>query len=239
MKKIFLSIFLFSSVIFADTINILAAANLSKVLEEIKQDFLLTHKNHQINISYLSSGKAYAQIKNNAPIDLFISADLAYPQKLFEEKLSTQPQIYAQGILVLWSKTNKIDSLQDLLDQNIKNIALPNPELAPYGRAAKEVLEKTHLYKSLESKISQATSISQAHQWVESKNAQAGFGALSLIDKKDLEVSFIIIDTHLYTPIKQALVLTNIGKEKSLAKEFATFILNSQELFKKYGYLAP
>ncbi|WP_104697071.1 MULTISPECIES: molybdate ABC transporter substrate-binding protein [unclassified Helicobacter] len=239
MKKLLLSFMLLCSTTFADTINILAAANLSKVLEEIKENFLKQHKTHQIHISFLSSGKAYAQIKNNASVDLFISADTSYPQKLFEDNLASKPQVYAQGILVLWSKTTKLQNLDNLLEVDIKKIALPNPNLAPYGRAGKEVLEKTGLYKQIQDKLIQATSISQAHQWVESKNAQAGFGALSLIDKDNPEVSFIIIDPSLYTPIKQALSITKSGQTKQLAKDFANFILHSQDIFKKYGYLVP
>lgn len=239
MKKVLFSFIIFCSLSFADTINVLAAANLSKVLEEIKENFLKQHQGHQIHISFLSSGKAYAQIKNNAPIDLFVSADTDYPQRLFEDNLASKPKVYAQGILVLWSRDTKIQDLNSLLAPNIKNIALPNPDLAPYGRAGKEVLEKTNLYTKLQHKLVQATSISQAHQWVESKNSQAGFGALSLIDKDDSQVSFIIIDPKLYTPIKQALNITKLGEAKQLAKDFADFILDSQDTFKKYGYLVP
>ena len=236
--KLFLSLFLLiSTFVFGESIHILAAANLAKVLDEIKINYLKNHPNDQIDISYLASGKAYAQIKNQAPVDLFVSADTSYPEKLYQEKLSSRPTIYAQGILVLFSKTQKITSINDTL--RAKNIALPNPDLAPYGRAANEALNKLNLKQKISSSIRQATSISQAHQWVETKNCDMGFGALSLIDKNDPQMSFIQIDSKLYQPINQALIITNRGEKNNLARDFAKFIINSKTTFKKYGYIIP
>ena len=240
MKKFFVFLLLCVGIsLHAESINVLAAANLSKALEEVKQAYLKEHPQDSINITFISSGKAYAQIKNQAPIDLFVSADTSYPQKLHDDGLSTEPIVYAQGVLVLWSKDQKIENLNSLLDDAIANIALPNPDLAPYGRAGLEALEQAKLVAKLTPKLRQATSVAQAHQWVESKNSQAGFGALSLIDPEDKQASVWIVDSSLYSPIKQALTLTNQGKDKKLARDFAQFILNSQEILKKYGYLAP
>ncbi len=231
-------IFLFFTLLFtlkAETFHILAAANLSKALEKIKQEYIKKHKNVNFSISYLASGKAYAQILNGAKVDIFISADTFYPEKLYEAKLASKPIVYAQGVLVLFSKTNKIDSPQALLEA--KNIALPNPDLAPYGRAAKEVMQKLELYEKLEPSLRIATSISQAHQWVDTKNCDLGFGALSLIDPTN--TYFIRLDPLLYTPINQALSITKQGENKALVKDFVNFILTSTEIFKSYGYLIP
>lgn len=239
MKKsilFLLSCFVFG---FAENINVLAAANLSKVLDNIKTKYLETHPDHTINITYIASGKAYAQIKNQAPIHLFVSADISYPQKLFNEKLATKPQVYAQGVLVLWSKKISIQDLNTLLDSKITNIALPNPELAPYGRAAKQAMERTQIYSKISHKIAQATSISQAHQWIENQNCEIGFDALSLIILNNKDISFIKVDPNLYDPIEQALTLTNLGATSPLAQDFANFILESKQTFKQYGYLVP
>ncbi|MDO7253018.1 molybdate ABC transporter substrate-binding protein [Helicobacter cappadocius] len=242
MKKIILCSILVLGMLFAKEANIAAAANLQYVLQEISKEFLLTHKNDKLNISYSSSGKAYAQISQSAPVDLFVSADEEFPQKLYmEKKTLDKPQIYAQGVLVLWSANPKIKihTLEDLDQKDIFHIAIPNPELAPYGRAAKEVLQKTKLYDLVKSKLINASSISQAHQFVSSGNAEVGFGALSLIDKKDKKISYIIVDKSFYAPINQALVLTNYGKNNSLAKEFKEFILSTKakKIFQKYGYI--
>lgn len=242
MKRVIFCLCLVFGVVFGREANIAAAANLQYVLGEILKDFLLTHKNDKLNISYSSSGKAYAQILESAPIDLFISADEEFPLKLYEEKKTPQkPQVYAQGVLVLWSANPKIKitALENLVQKDISHIAIPNPKLAPYGRAAQEALEKTKLYDVLKPKLINATSISQAHQFVSTGSAEAGFGALSLIDKKDNKISYIIIDRSLYIPINQALVLTNYGKKNTLAKEFEAFILSSEakKIFQKYGYI--
>ncbi|PAF42431.1 molybdate ABC transporter substrate-binding protein [Helicobacter sp. 11S02596-1] len=242
MKKIFLASLLLVGVLFGREIHVAAAANLAYALGEIQKEFLSTHPGDKINIGYSSSGKAYAQIIQGAPIDLFVSADREFPHKLFMEgKTPQKEKVYAQGVLVLWSADPKIKitSLEMLTDKNIVHIAIPNPELAPYGRAAKESLEKTHLASKIKSKLINASSISQAHQFVATGNAQAGFGALSLIDKQDKNVSYILVDKSLYAPIDQALVLTEHGKDNALAKEFEAFILSpkAQAIFKKYGYI--
>lgn len=242
MKKIVFCLCLAFGVIFAREANVAAAANLQYVLGEISKQFLLTHQGDKLNISYSSSGKAYAQISQSAPIDLFISADEEFPLKLYDEKKTPQkPIIYAQGVLVLWSANPKIKitALKNLTQKDISHIAIPNSKLAPYGRAAQEALEKTKLYEAIKSKLINATSISQAHQFVSTLSAEAGFGALSLIDKKDKNISYIIVDKSLYAPINQALVLTNYGKENALAKEFEAFVLSKEakKIFQKYGYI--
>lgn len=234
MRFIALFFTLFFS-LYAEKIHVLAAANLSKVLEEIKQEYTKTHKDAEISISYLASGKAYAQIKNGAKIDLFVSADTFYPEKLYEEKLGEKPEVYAQGVLVLFSKTKQVDSMDSLLDA--KNIALPSPDLAPYGRAAKESMENLRIYDRLKDKLRIASSISQAHQWVDTQNCDLGFGALSLIDPKT--TSFIKVDSSLYAPILQALSITKYGSKKSEVQEFTKFILDSKKIFENYGYIVP
>lgn len=215
------------------SIHILAAANTHRVLEDIKSRYIKLNPKAQIFISYASSGSAYAQIKNQAPIDLFISADLFYPQKLYEEGLADKPIIYAQGVLVLLSKTMQIQSIKDVLKG--KNISIANPNLAPYGRAAKEVLQNLDFLKKISTSIRLAASISQVHQWIDTKNSDIGFGALSLVEKNNIHV--LKIDPSLYSPIQQALVLTKKGSQNPLAQDFTRFLLHSKDLFKKYGYI--
>lgn len=142
-------------------------------------------------------------------------------------------------MLVLWSENLKIDSLEILKDPKIKRIAMANPKLASYGKASMEVLDHLKLTPSLESKIVYGASISQAHQFVATKNAQMGFGALSLIDKKDKNLSYFIIDKALYSPIEQALIATKNGANNPLAKVFKDFLFSpkARVIFKEYGYI--
>lgn len=248
MKKLLIALGLLGIIgfgmLFGREASIAAAANLKLTLGEIEKVFLSTHKGDKLHISYSASGKFYAQIINGAPIDLFISADTDYPEKLVSaHQTPEKEQVYAQGLLVLWSANPKIKitSLENLTDKKITHLVLPNPDLAPYGRAGKEALEKSRLYDVLKNKLINASSISQAHQFVSSGAGEAGFGAFSLIDKKDKNVSYILVDKSLYSPINQALVLTNHGKDNALAKEFKDFILSpeAKKIFEKYGYVVP
>ncbi|WP_418904540.1 molybdate ABC transporter substrate-binding protein [Helicobacter cetorum] len=221
-------------------LKIAAAANLTHALKAIIEEFQKEHPKDIISTSFGSSGKLYTQITQNAPFDLFISADVARPKKLYDEKITPfKEEVYAKGVLVLWSKDFKINSLEILKDSKIKHITMANPKLAPYGKASLEVLEHLKLTPSIQSKIIYGTSISQAHQFVLSGNAQIGFGALSLIDKKDKNLSYFIIDKALYSPIKQALVITKHGANSPLAKVFKDFLFTpkAQAIFKKYGYI--
>ncbi|GAA8874970.1 molybdate ABC transporter substrate-binding protein [Helicobacter pylori] len=206
----------------------------------LNKEFQKEHSKDAISVSFNSSGKLYAQIIQNAPFDLFIAADIARPKKLYDEKITPfKEEVYAKGVLVLWSENLKIDSLEILKDPKIKRIAMANPKLAPYGKASMEVLDHLKLTPSLKSKIIYGASVSQAHQFVATKNAQIGFGALSLMDKKDKNLSYSIIDKALYSPIEQALITTKNGANNPLAKVFKDFLFSpkARAIFKEYGYI--
>lgn len=228
----------------AEEIKVLAAASLKYVLEEIKTDFLENKKGDKIEISYISSGKAYAQIKNGSPTHLFVAADVSYPAKLYEEKLApSKEEIYAKGKLVLWSNNEnfKIKEFSDILNPKITHIAIPNPKVAPYGRASMEALEATKMLEKVQAKFVTGESIGAATTYVESKNAEVGFTALSMLGDSGINtstMSYVAIDEKLYKPIEQALVITNYGKDSKFAKDFKDYILskNAKEKFVKFGY---
>ncbi|WDL69750.1 molybdate ABC transporter substrate-binding protein [Helicobacter winghamensis] len=235
---------IFSLSVQAEEIKVLAAASLKYVLEEIKTDFLENKKGDKIEISYISSGKAYAQIKNGSPTHLFVAADVSYPAKLYEEKLApSKEEIYAKGKLVLWSNNEnfKIKEFSDILNPKITHIAIPNPKVAPYGRASMEALEATKMLEKVQAKFVTGESIGVATTYVESKNAEVGFTALSMLGDSGINtstMSYVAIDEKLYKPIEQALVITNYGKDSKLAKDFKDYILskNAKEKFVKFGY---
>ncbi|BCZ16925.1 Molybdenum ABC transporter ModA [Helicobacter sp. NHP19-003] len=221
---------------FGAQIKVAAAANLSKALVAIKVAFLKNHPKDKVLISFGSSGSLFKQITLDAPYDLFISADKDRPLKLAKGGFTPYPvQVYARGVLVLWSATRPVKSL-DALQDSYDHLAIANPALAPYGRASMEVLKKLHLADTLQLKIAEANSVGQATAYVESKAAQLGFSALSLMDKK---AHYFIVPQEYYSPIEQAMVLTKWGGDKKLAKDFADFILSikGQALLKAHGYL--
>lgn len=227
----------------AEDIMVLAAASLKYVLEDIKKEFLTNRSNDKIEVSYIASGKAYNQIVNGAPVELFIAADTSYPQRLFDSGNATHNvQNYVKGKLVLFTidKNLKLDSLDVLKDSNIHHIAIPNPKLAPYGVAAQQALESAKLWDVIQPKIVLGESIGQATQYVKSGSSEVGFTALSMVIK-DNKAKYLEVNPNSYKPILQAMVITKYGKDSKLAKEFRDFILSSkaQAIFATYGYDKP
>lgn len=233
--KIFFIFIATIGLLLSANLNVQAATNLKYVLEEIKSEFLKNYKSDHIEITFGASSQLYVKISQGLKTDIFISADIGFPQKLFEAKISSKPTIYARGILVLWSNTIKIKNLNHIL--NSKTIAVPNPKTAPYGRATEEALKNSQLYDEVRNRFVQGNSVAKTNQFVVSKAADMGFTALSTI-KFENKANYILIDENLYSPIMQAMTIMNDSSNKELAKRFFDFILSNegQEIFKKYGY---
>lgn len=243
MKKIVLALCFIVGFVSAEEIMVLAAASLKFVLEDIKAEFLKNRSNDSIEISYIASGKAYNQIINGSPAHFFIAADTSYPQKLYDEKQTNdKPQNYVKGKLVLvsYDKSLKLTSLEALKDSKISKIALPNPKLAPYGVAGEESLKKSKLYDDIKHKIVLGESIGQAYQYIKTGASEVGFNALSMVIK-DNNANYLIVDSSLYTPILQAMIVTKNGSDSKLTKDFRDYILSkkAQEIFASYGYDMP
>ena len=224
----------------AGELTILAASNLKNVLEVVKNEFLTIYPDEKITITYLASGKAYAQIKNSFEADLFFSADEDKPQRLFNEGYALlSPQVYAQGKLVLCTASGVNISTPYILktNQQVIHIALANPKLAPYGKAGIEYLKNMGFYSSVEQKLVYGDSIGQALNFVKSGNAEVGLNALSLVIG-DPSFSYLILDPKDYSPINQALIILKNTKNPALARAFARFVLSNdaQEIFESYGY---
>ena len=223
-------------------LNIAVAANMQFAMKELSLSFTeRTGKEVQLMVS--SSGKLNAQIKEGAPYDLFVSADMKYPQDLYEEGLTLGPPIvYAYGKLVLWSAGDEAKAnLMTLKDSNIKHIAMANPKLAPYGMAALEVLMHYQLEESIQHKLVFGESISQCNQFILSKSAELGFTAKSVVlspQMKD-QGNWIDMDDQSYSPIAQGMVIIKHEKRTvELAQEFYLFLLSeqAQDILVKFGY---
>lgn len=252
MKKFILSMFVLANIMFAQDITILAAASLKYVLASVIKDYEVDHKNLNFKVNYIASGKALAQIESGLPADLFVSANQKYPEKLYAEKLGTKPVTYAQGALVLWSnvgveikdlgilksvlKSKKINGIK------LDKIASPDPKLAPYGRAAFEVMKKEGVLAKLEKKkkIVLGKNIGTTTALIKAKAAPLGFTALSvLIGKEGLK--YYVIDKSMYSPINQAYTMTNKGAKRKVVQEFVKYMASPAALkrFKEYGYIIP
>ncbi|HSP85556.1 MAG TPA: molybdate ABC transporter substrate-binding protein [Psychrobacter sp.] len=234
------------------TLRIAAAANLSDVLPEIITGYKTDKKlpAQEIEVTYASSGKLYAQIKAGAPYDLFLSADQEFPAQLVDEMFkgdtSHTPFTYTQGQLSIYSATKPLDVLnQTTLTDLFKNddeskITIANPELAPYGKSAKVYLESQNLYDALteQKRIIKAENIGQAFQYAHTGNVDYGFVAQSQLTAiKAKPEQFITLAPESYPPILQDGLV--IG-DTAAATDFSNYLRSpkGQAYFSKAGYLA-
>jgi molybdate transport system substrate-binding protein len=221
-------------------LSLAVSANMQFAIEEIVAAF---EEETQIpcEIVSSSSGKLSTQILQGAPFDLFISADMEYPLHIYQGgKAKNKPEVYALGKLILWSSSEKEKIHFDFLKQTeCTHIALANPETAPYGQAALQVLKKLHLYEPNKSKFVFGESIAQTNQFIQSKSAQVGFTSLSVVKSPQMiaEKNWIEIPDSLYEPILQGIVQLKSQNETE-ATRFYKFMFSERVkmILAKYGY---
>jgi len=195
-----------------------------------------------LDLVVASSGKLTAQIISGAPFDMFVSADMKYPQTLYKNGFTiSKPETYAYGTLILWTcKDHLPPKISSLSNSEFTHIAIANPKTAPYGKAAMEVLEYYHLKNKLQDKLVYGESISQTNQFIQTKNVDCGFTSKSVIYTPNLSIkgTWTAMDRASYSPIKQGVVILKNGKEKS-AKDFYNFLISKQGqlILEKHGYL--
>jgi len=225
-----------------NTLTIATSANMQFAMDELISEF---SKETGIKCQTIigSSGKLTAQIKEGAPYQLFVSANMKYPNNLFHAGLTTSPpKIYAFGKLILWTVNSSVKpSLSILTQNNIKHIATANPKTAPYGSATIEVLKNIHLYNEVESKLVFGQSIAQTNQFITTKVADLGFTSKSVVLTKKMKGvgNWIEIDSTLYSPIAQGVVILKSKKsELEKATKFYNFLFSSKakEILNNFGY---
>ena len=243
--KLFALLLFISSFLNAGSINIAVAANVSYAIPELTAVFTKTHPDIDVKIILGSSGKLTAQISHGAPYGIFLSANMLYPQSLYEKKIATtKPKVYAKGQLAYLSHKSRDFSLGlELLKQkNISKIAIANPKTAPYGKATKEAMINAGVYNAVKAKLIYGESISQT-LFFTSKAADIGIIAKSALFSKKMaqykeDVHWKTLDSSLYTPIEQGIVLLKYADNNKDYKLFYEFILSKEakNIFIKYGY---
>ncbi|NWG87790.1 MAG: molybdate ABC transporter substrate-binding protein [Hydrogenophilaceae bacterium] len=227
----------------AEDVSVAVAANFTAPMKAIAAEFA-KDTGHQAQLSFGSSGKFYAQIKNGAPFQVFLSADDETPAKL-EQEGATVPGsrfTYAVGTLVLWSRDpNLVDAKGEILRRGgFNKVAIANPKLAPYGKAAIEVLTGMGVLDAVSSKFVQGENIAQTHQFVTSGNAGLGFIALSQVTKDGHLTggSGWIIPDSMHSPIRQDAVLLSSGKDSPAAQALLKYLKGdkARAIIKSYGY---
>jgi molybdate transport system substrate-binding protein len=229
-------------------IHVAAAADLKFAMGELSERFE-KQTGTKVNVTYGSSGNFFSQMPNGAPFDLFFSADIEYPKKLEEAGFAEPGTMYeyAVGRIAIWTPPDaKVDVTRQgwraLLDASIEKIAIANPEHAPYGRAAVAALQKAGIYESVKAKLVYGENISQAAQFVQSGNAQAGIVAMSLAvspamrDGKRWE-----IPAEMHPAIEQGAIVLKDAKNKEAARAFLEFAKGAagRAILAKYGFAFP
>lgn len=239
---------IFSVNLSAGAIKIAVAANVSYAIEDLKKEFSKLHPNTKVKVTLGSSGKLTAQIKNGAPYQLFMSANMKYPKALYNNGIAvTKPIIYAQGSLAYLSSKKRDFSkgIHIMKSSEISRIAVANPKTAPYGKAALEAMKNAGIYNSIKDKYVFAESISQTVSYTVTA-ADIGFIAKSSLYSPKMSmykegINWGTVDTKLYTPINQGIVMLKNGENNSEVKAFYDFILTkkAKKIFKEYGYMVP
>jgi len=223
----------------AAEVKVAVAANFTEPAKEIGALFEKATGNTAV-LSFGATGQFYTQITQDAPFEVFLSADQKTPKKAITEGFALKDSVftYATGKVVLFSKNKDLVKGEETLKEGkFEKIAIANPETAPYGTAGVEVMKKLGVYDALAPKIVQGNNIAQAYQFVDTGNAELGFVALSQVIKKD-EGSRWIVPDDLYSTIAQDAVLLKKGESNPTAKAFLDFLKGKEAraVIEKFGY---
>lgn len=223
----------------AETALAAVAANFADAAQTLAAQFQ-TDTGYQVQITTGSTGKLYAQISQGAPYDLLLSADAATPARLHADGHGT-PTPYAIGILTLWAPNmpTGVDPTVTLQSDQIRHIAIANPDLAPYGQAAVQALNAMEFYDAIKGKIVMGQNIGQTFALVDSGAAEAGFIARSAL--KNAKGYVWDVTTDLYDPIQQDAILLNHGANNAAAIAFLSYLTTpaARAIIAASGYGLP
>ena len=211
-------------------VAVAAASNLSRVFQTVGAEFEKDTGIHPV-FSYGSTATLTRQIENGAPWDVIAAADTEHIEELERRGMlaNGSTAIYATGVLALWipNANSPVRRTEDLTNASIRVIAMAKPELAPYGMAARETLDRLGIRRRVESKLVYAENISMAKQYGVTGNADAVFTALALM-KPDDAGRTIQISESLHQPIRQALGIVAASKNQALARQFADYLVTGK-----------
>ncbi|WP_020597970.1 molybdate ABC transporter substrate-binding protein [Spirosoma panaciterrae] len=242
MKKLLVCLLLCPYLLWGQPLRVAVAANAQFVMEELKTAF---QKKTGVPLEMIvnSSGKLTTQIQQGAPYDVFLSADMAYPQTLYKANLTTAaPIVYAYGSLVLWTAGELPVSatLAVLSNPGVRHIAIANPATAPYGEAAIGYLKAKKWLDKIQAKIVYGESISQVNQYILSGAAEVGFTAKSVVMDPTLAKRGHWVDLPQtgYAPIAQGVVVLKRTTQTKAAEQFLTFLRSpdARRILQKFGY---
>lgn len=228
----------------AESVTVAAASNFKTALDALADEFEAATE-HDVQLVFGSTGKLYAQIRFGAPYDLFLAADQARPERLEEEGMIVPNSrfTYAEGRLVLWSSKPERISEQHLGSPKLNRLAMANPELAPYGLAARQVLQALDLDQQLKQKIVYGESVGQAFAFVRTGNAQLGlvsYAQVLSLPRSQRGYPWMP-PPDLHAPIRQDAVLLTRGSNNPAAEAFHSFLQSAKarDIIAQHGYDLP
>ena len=248
MKKLFPFLFLILSLAtHAQTLRVAVAANTQFVMKALQADF---KRKTGIETQMItgSSGKLAAQIKNGAPYDIFLSADMEFPKTLYHEGFGiNRAKVYALGSLIVCSTSDfDLKNWRSLLTTSkVTKIAVANPVLAPYGKAAEQALRHYGLWGKISTKIVSGESISQVNTYISTGVVSLGFTTEALVHESPdaSKLKWTKIDHNAYKEIQQGMLILTYAKKHNYEKalKFFNYLQSpaAKQLFRKNGYRIP
>lgn len=223
-----------------NTLYVAVASNFAGPAREIARRFT-SETGEPVALSFGSTGQLFAQITQDAPFGVFLSADQETPRELVARGLGADESVftYAIGQLVLYSRVLDLtDGEAVLRGREFGKIALASPMQAPYGRAALEALEGLNLVEALRPRFVEGNNIAQTFQFVETGAAELGFVARSQVSAAGGSVGSVwLVPGNLYAPIRQDAVLLTRAEDDPTARKFMAFVaLEADDVLTRYGY---
>lgn len=231
------------------TLTVAAASNLKDASEALTRSYQDEHPGVEVRVTLGASGAFFAQIKNGAPFDLFLSADREYPAKIVAAGLgkAADERVYAFGRLVAWLAPGSAAPLATkgmaaLADPAVKRIAIANPAVAPFGRAAERAMKAAGVHDAVKEKLVLGNSVAQAAQFATTGAADVAFLPYSLTFGKELAGGRIVpVPEALYPRIEQSGIVLAGAREPELARDFLAFVLSEKgrAILDRFGYGLP
>jgi len=231
-------------------VRVAAAADLKFAFDDLALEFQKNNPGIKVTVTFGSSGNFYAQLSNQAPFDLYLSADIDYPRKLIDSGLALKESefLYAVGQIVVWVPNgSKLDldklGIKAVSDPTVKILAIANPKHAPYGRAAEAALKKFGVYDDVKDRLILGENIAQTAQFVESGSADVGIIALSLALAPAMRDKgrYWTIPLDAYPRLEQGGVILTWAKDMEATQALVAFITGPEGkvILKRYGFMLP
>lgn len=224
-------------------VRVAAAADLSHAFGELATEFQ-AKTGIGLEIELGSSGLLAKQIEQGAPFAMFAAANREYVDQVVKAGKcdAASAHAYARGRIVVWTPDGVAApaTLADLADPRFRKIAIANPDHAPYGKAARQALDKAGVWAKIADRVVLGENIQATMMYAHDHNADAAVVALSLAVVSD-GGAFLPIDPALHDPLDQAMVVCGSGDDAKAARRFADFIASREgrEVMTRYGFLLP